>query len=123
MNIKMLTAILKELPTDTVFKLGFANPHSYRGYYHQLGLEPLDDIKVTTMIEALEDANGNTYHGWKEGEYLMGDETTCYLANEGNIGPMIAGVAITQDIGGSLQYSLVLRGEANYLADSQLEGI
>ena len=53
MNIRMLTAILKELPATTVFKLGFANPHSYRGYYHQLGLKPLDDVKVTTMIEAL----------------------------------------------------------------------
>jgi hypothetical protein len=40
MKLGELIKILQKLPQDTVFESGFTNPHSYRGSYYELAVEP-----------------------------------------------------------------------------------
>lgn len=73
---------------------------SYRGYYDQLaiGFEDydgrarrlshactMDDYpNVVELLKALKGAVGETYHGWKGGEYKMDRYTGVFVANSGD---------------------------------------
>jgi hypothetical protein len=73
--------------------LGFACPHSYRGYYDDLAFEMVRDTTVGVMLNSARAAVGATYHGWKGGEYVMGGYTGCWLvAEEGCTGESIGAV-------------------------------
>ena len=93
----MLEALIEELSrenSDTVCKVGFSNPHSYRGYYDQLAFEPADNVSVGSMLEAAQEALGSTYTGWKGGEYTMTGYTDCHLANKGNSGEELGAILL-----------------------------
>lgn len=62
--------------------------HSYRGDYSELSLgycendDYLNSSKVTVgqMIQSLEDIIGNTLYGHKGGEFIMKENTICWLS-------------------------------------------
>jgi hypothetical protein len=68
--------------TGTVLKRGFHHPHSYRGYYDRLGVEWTGDITIGTMIYTLRGAIGETYQGWKGGDYTMDESTEVHACKE-----------------------------------------
>ncbi|MER7135333.1 hypothetical protein ABT358_02170 [Streptomyces sp. NPDC000341] len=82
---ELLTALGKANP-DLVLPNGFNSPHSYRGYYDELAFEPASNVTVGSMISAAWSAHGETYTGYKGGEYTMGRHTECWLAFEGSSG-------------------------------------
>lgn len=86
MNLGDLITALESIPPDTVALNGFANPHSYRGYYDQLAFEPESNVTVAAMLAAAHEAVGTTYQGWKGGDYTMDTSTTVWLAVEGGCG-------------------------------------
>ena len=103
MVLEDLIEELEKANPDIVCKVGFNNPHSYRGYYDQLAFEPVEDITVGEMLEAAKEALGSTYTGWKGGEYTMSEYTDCHLANRGNTG---------EELGATLLKLMILtRGE------------
>lgn len=57
---------------------GFANPHSYRGYYDQLAFEPAYGVTIGSMLDAAKSAVGAIYYGYKGGSYRMGKWTDVY---------------------------------------------
>lgn len=61
---------------------GFHNPGSYRGNYFDLAFGVAHDITVAEMLAAARSALGATYQGWKGGDYLMSDYTSCWLVAE-----------------------------------------
>lgn len=63
-------------------KLGFLHPHSYRGYYEQLAFELVRSVTVGEMLAAAESALGETFQGWKGGDYTMKDWTDTWLVSE-----------------------------------------
>ena len=63
MRLRQLIKILKDENLDKVLKLGFCNPHSYRGYYEQLAFEPSQNVRVGDMLDAALDACGKTFTG------------------------------------------------------------
>lgn len=65
---------------------GFSNPHSYRGYYEELAFEPKENTTVGAMLAAAREALGNTYTGWKGGEFKMHEYTPVHLAEIGSCG-------------------------------------
>lgn len=70
---------------DGALPCGFS---SYRGYYDHLALtyRP-DDGRSCTVAELLNQAraaNGETFHGWKGGEYVMSDRTPVWVDNPGD---------------------------------------
>lgn len=67
-------------------RVGFGNPHSWRGDYCELAFEPVTDTTVGQMLAAAESAMGATYEGWKGGDFTMGEDTRVWLAIEGRLG-------------------------------------
>lgn len=68
---------------------GFQNPHSYRGYYDELAFEPCFETTVGAMLKAAKQAVGETYQGWKGGDYTMDKWTPVHLAVMGATGESI----------------------------------
>ncbi len=62
---------------------------SYRGYYEDLALGWQDKGPTKTvagLIEQLEGAIGDTYEGWKGGDYTMHRGSSIWVANRGEAG-------------------------------------
>jgi hypothetical protein len=68
-------------PTKRV-RIGFTNPHSYRGYYEQLAFERAENVAVGDMLAAAQSALGRTFQGWKGGDYTMREYTDVWLVQE-----------------------------------------
>lgn len=99
MVLAHLIEFLEKQDSDTPVKMGFNNPHSYRGYYSELAFEPCENTTVGEMLECAKSANGATYHGWKGGEYEMSDWSDVYLAQEGSTGEGIGHVLLKYMVG------------------------
>jgi hypothetical protein len=84
--ISELIETLEKEDQSKVCPKGFANPHSYRGYYDSLAFEPADNVTVGEMLDSATRAMGSTYQGWKGGNFYMGPYVDVYLANEGCCG-------------------------------------
>ena len=93
MTLNELMNTLSMLPKDLMIS-GLDNPHSYRGDYYELGLEPTGMRTVGQVLEVLEEAYENTYEGYKGGEYTMYGGVTVYCAVEGYTGSEITGVTL-----------------------------
>ena len=95
MTLDQLIAALEAAPLYLRVPLGFSSPHSYRGYYTDLAFEPQEDTTVGQMLVCAKSALGQTYHGWKGGEYTMEEHTDVWLAEYGcsgeTIGPVLLG--------------------------------
>ncbi len=79
----------KQLP------VGFRNPHSYRGYYEDLGFELARDITVGEVLDAAESAVDAVFTAWKGGDYKMGRSTPVWLvAEEGRTGESLGAVLL-----------------------------
>lgn len=83
MKLKELIAALEQHDPEQPVAVGFANPHSYRGYYHELAFEPVADTTIGAMLVAALSAVGATYEGWKGGEFTMDRDTEVRIAYEG----------------------------------------
>lgn len=72
--------------------IGLHNPHSYRGYYSDLALEPTEaPIKVWQLINQLSDVIDTELTGYKGGEFLMSADTPVWVAHYGTTGPALVG--------------------------------
>lgn len=80
--LESLINILQDEPADKRVKVGFKNPHSHRGYYHNLAFEIAENVTVGEMLSAAQSALGATYQGWKGGDYTMHEYTSVWLVPE-----------------------------------------
>ncbi len=80
--LESLINVLEDEPADKRVKVGFKNPHSYRGYYHDLAFEVTEDVTVGEMLADARSALGATYQGWKGGDYIMREHTSVWLVPE-----------------------------------------
>jgi hypothetical protein len=86
MTLGKLVDKLSNLPPDMMVN-GFESPHSYRGYYHDLAFEPLDEtITVERALEIARSCMGEIFEGYKGGEYQMGRKTPIWIALHGRSG-------------------------------------
>lgn len=94
----LITRLEREDPA-LVLPVGWTSPHSYRGYYDCLAFERRTNVPVSDCLAAARDALGSTYHGWKGGDYVMGEWTDCYLViEEGCTGEEITETMLDLDI-------------------------
>jgi hypothetical protein len=107
MTLGELIRTLKKVDPNHNVPSGFHRPHSYRGYYEQLAFEPKENCSVKEMLEAAESAVGNTFTGWKGGDYTMDENTDCWISEVGSTGDamsqllfdyMLAGAKKVEDI-------------------------
>src|SRR5690606_36368854 len=79
-------AHLVALPSTQTVERGFTHPHSYRGYYEDLAFEPCCEVTVAHMLETARKALDQTFEGYKGGDYVMTEDTPCWLAEYGSTG-------------------------------------
>jgi hypothetical protein len=89
-----LIEYLQDFDPEHPVKLGFNNPHSYRGYYGDVAFEPVEDTTVGAMLAAAKRALGATFQGWKGGDYVMQEHTDCWLARKGKCGESIGPILL-----------------------------
>ena len=86
MTLSELIERLEKADPKTVVRNGFSTAHSYRGYYEDLAFEPATYVTVEHMLTCAKAALGETYCGWKGGEYLMHEYTEVWVAEHGSTG-------------------------------------
>lgn len=60
-------------------------PHSYRGYYSDLALEPSSTIaNVETVLNFMKDVEDTYETGYKGGDYLMDRDVPVWISNQGD---------------------------------------
>ena|SRR6266700_3997321 len=84
MNLGELIKFLESYPPEQEIKFGFANPHSYRGYYHCLAFELEVETSIGKMLSEAKACKYATFMGYKGGAYLMTPETDVYLSHYGS---------------------------------------
>lgn len=79
-----LITLLEAVPDkDRVLPLGFHRPHSYRGYYEDLAFEVTDNSPaVRDMLADAKSALGETFQGWKGGDYTADEYTPVWIVDE-----------------------------------------
>lgn len=86
MSYIYLEALIEELENmdqDAIVRFGFGKPMSYRGYYDELAFEPVENAKISDMLDHARSALNETFEGYKGGEYTMTGDTNCYIAEYG----------------------------------------
>lgn len=78
-----LITLLEQAPQDLVVERGFGRPRSYRGYYDQIAFEHARDVQVADMLTDAKDAVGETFLGYKGGNFHMTVDTLVNIANHG----------------------------------------
>lgn len=87
MYLKELIAQLEAVDDKTkTVKLGFSRPHSYRGYYEDLAFAPTEYVTIQAMLNDAKSALGQTFFGWKGGEFAMSEYSRVWLAERGDTG-------------------------------------
>lgn len=99
MNLGELIAALESADPEHVVAVGFANPHSYRGWYDELAFEPAENVTVASMLACAREALGAVYTGYKGGDFRMGEYTTVHLARYGQTGEEIGPVLVSYMLG------------------------
>ena len=99
MYLKELIEFLEARDSAIVVPFGFHRPHSYRGYYEQLGFEPLENTTVGAMLECARSALGQTFEGYKGGSYTMERWTEVHLSEYGTTGEEIGPILLKYMVG------------------------
>ena len=92
MTLGDLIERLKQEDPNRILPLGFTTPHSYRGNYYDLAFEPQAGVTVGAMLRAATFADGETFVGYKGGDFTMSEASDVHLAKRGcsgeELGPM-----------------------------------
>lgn len=64
---------------------------SYRGYYEQLAIEPGEEATAGELADALSNAIGEEFQGYKGGDYTMSRNTPVWVSGYGDA----SGFAVT----------------------------
>lgn len=92
MTLGGLIKRLKELNPETLIK--FNNPDSYRGYYDDLAFAPNETgTKAELLLVECQNSMGKVFHGYKGGDYMMGENTPVWIANYGDCGDKLISIS------------------------------
>lgn len=64
---------------DRVVSPAFGAPHSDRGYYRDVAFTPVESATVAEMLAHARSAVGETFQGWKGGDFTMSRSTDCWI--------------------------------------------
>lgn len=62
-----------------VLRMGFGDPGSWRGDYIEMMVQPKADVTIDNMLQDVKGALGDTYYGYKGGEFIMTEYTAVWL--------------------------------------------
>lgn len=82
MKLGGLIKLLESLNPKETLPVGLSNPHSYRGYYDDLAFEPIKkESKVSDILKVVRDCVGQTFTGYKGGDFTMDESSTIWIAH------------------------------------------
>lgn len=83
MTLGKFIALLEGLPSGSLVS-GLGSLISYRGYYSDLAFIPTNaTVTRETMLDLCRAAVGQTFEGYKGGDYTMGASTPLWVADYG----------------------------------------
>lgn len=97
---EIIARLERETDLDRVVPVGFAEPHSYRGYYSDLAFTPARGVTVRSMLYSARSALSATFEGWKGGDYTMHEYTDVYYAADGRTGDTLGLLLLEYMLGG-----------------------
>jgi hypothetical protein len=68
---------------------GFSEPHTDRGDYSELAFNPESLARIGEMLTQAKSAVGETFEGWKGGDFQMSERTPVYIGHFGECGEPI----------------------------------
>jgi hypothetical protein len=80
---------LEQQDPELIVSDGFGSPHSDRGSYEELAFSPLPEAKIGDMLKNARSADGETFMGWKGGDYKMNRHTSVLIGEPGHCGDEI----------------------------------
>ncbi len=96
MTLGTLIAELRGLPDDTELP-NFIRPHSYRGHYHDLAFRAGEGVRTAaSLLGECEQAVGQTFVGYKGGEFIGHEHTPVWVAEYGCTGYRILALTNAQ---------------------------
>lgn len=106
MTLGQLVEELEQLAPDTPIMLSDGNGESpgramsYRGYYSDLSFEPSEKpITAKAFATEARRALGNSFEGYKGGEYIMGTDTPLWISEYGcSSGRAVMGLTMSNGI-------------------------
>lgn len=101
LGLGALIARLEREDQARILPIGFADPHSYRGFYMDVAFEPRRNIAIGEMLAAARSALDATFEGYKGGDFTMSEHTDCWIASYGRtsdnqIGPLLLELLLAQ---------------------------
>ena len=69
--------------------VGPCEAHSYRGYYSDLAFKKGPRTTVEAFLKDCRDSLGETFQGYKGGDFVMHNDTPLWCAEYGSCGPAI----------------------------------
>ena len=86
--------VVVDVPGDDSARRGLGNPHSYRGYYDRLALEPTEHPTTVQQLRImLRGSCDEVFTGYKGGDFRMTRETLLHVASYGSCGRAVVGLA------------------------------
>lgn len=86
MTLGKLIAALESMPEGT-FVANLHSPHSYRGYYSDLAFKQEDGTRpAADLLADCRACMGQSFEGYKGGNFVMGALTPLWVASYGNCG-------------------------------------
>lgn len=92
MTLGELIEWLKQQDPNLIVLDGFGSPHCDRGSYDELAFEPVDKTTIGDMLEYARSAVGETFCGWKGGDFTMDEHTSVYIGHYGICGEEITSI-------------------------------
>ena len=96
---------LKTLPKESRVIVDFntrtiGNAMSYRGYYSDLSFDTVGDVVITVkeFLELCEESLGDTFTGYKGGDFYMDENTPLWIAEYGSCGRAIVDLRHERDV-------------------------
>jgi hypothetical protein len=80
---------LSEQDAGATVRHGFGCPHSDRGDYYNLAFDPAETTTYGEMLAHARAALGQTFTGYKGGEFFMGEHTDVLIGEWGECGEYI----------------------------------
>lgn len=83
MELKEFKDYINSFPEGTTFEFGISEPFSWRGVYAEVAFEILD-VAMTRekVLEHIELAYTETFHGYKGGNYTYNDHTDIHFEED-----------------------------------------
>jgi len=76
MNLLTFKTHIKSFPDGTMFNYGISYPFSWRGSYDEVAFSIIrEPMSKKDVLERIETAYSDVFHGWKGGEYEYSDDT------------------------------------------------